>query len=91
MTAEQLNEADATILRFEQQWWRTPGAKDVAIREQLGLSPVRYYQRLHVLVDQPVAMAYAPVLCSRLRRIRDVRRRALDTTPTEHRKALPRP
>jgi len=37
------------------------------------MSPVRYYQRLNLLIDVPAAMAAHPVLLGRLRRIRDRR------------------
>lgn len=74
VSAEQLDDVDVAILRFEQQWWCCPGAKDVQIRVQFGLTTVRYYQRLNRLIDLPAAMATAPVLCARLRRIRDRRR-----------------
>lgn len=68
-----LDDHDRAILAFEQQPWRTTYAKDQAIREQFGISPTRYRQRLAQLVDNPAALEAHPVLLGRLRRIRDQR------------------
>lgn len=69
----ELSDIDARILAFEKRAPRSIGAKEEAIRAELGLSPVRYYQRLNLLIDVPAAMAAHPVLLGRLRRIRDRR------------------
>ena len=68
-----LNETDRAILDLESKHWRYAGSKAVAIRE-LGLTPTRHRQRLNVLLDDERALAYAPVLVNRLRRMRDLRR-----------------
>ncbi|TKJ25274.1 hypothetical protein A6V29_04315 [Blastococcus sp. CCUG 61487] len=60
---------DHAILRFADQWWRTPGAKEVAIVDQFGITPTRFYQRLAHLIRQPAAAAAEPVLVHRLQRI----------------------
>ncbi len=52
----------------------SPGAKERVIREELGLVPVRYYQLLNALLDDPRALAHDPVTVNRLRRIREARR-----------------
>ena len=59
------------LLAFEETAPKSIGAKEDAIRTQLGLSPVRYYQRLNI--DLPEVMAQYPQLTARLRRIRDQR------------------
>jgi hypothetical protein len=69
-----LSDRDRALLALERRPWRTPGAKEQAVREQLGLSPTRYYQLLNGLLDRPEALAHDPVLVNRLRRIRDSRR-----------------
>lgn len=69
-----LSVKDKMRLDFERQWWKYSGAKDAAIREHLGESSTRYYQRLAVLIDRPEALEYDPMLVRRLRRIRDRRR-----------------
>lgn len=71
-----LSELAQAILDLERGWWHHPGAKDAAIRDRLGLSPLRYYQLLGALIDNPAALAHDPVLVNRLRRLRDQRRLA---------------
>ena len=61
------------LLAFEETAPKSIGAKEDAIRTQLGLSPVRYYQRLNIAIDLPEVMAPYPQLTARLRRIRDQR------------------
>lgn len=71
-----LSDRDRRILRFEQDWWRHPGAKEEAIRAEFGLSSTRYYQILNRLIDAPAALIADPMLVRRLRRLRDQRRAA---------------
>lgn len=71
-----LSADDQAVLAMESRPWRYAGAKEAAIRAELGLSPTAYYQRLVRLLDDPAAVAHAPMLVGRLRRIRDARRRA---------------
>lgn len=68
-----LQHQDEAILAFEARWQRHVGAKEEAIRSELGLAPARYYQLLGRLVDSPDALAHDPLLVNRLRRIRDQR------------------
>ena len=71
-----LSDRDRSILDFERTWWTLPGPKEVAIREQLGLSATRYYKALAELMESPEADAYDPLVVRRLRLRRDRRRRA---------------
>jgi Protein of unknown function (DUF3263) len=64
------------ILDFERSWRASGTPKESAIREQLRLSSVRYYQVLNRAIDLPAALEYDPVLVRRLRRLREGRRRA---------------
>lgn len=73
-----LIDRDRAILDFEAQWfaaqWRRhTGAKEEAIRADLGLSPARYYQLLGRLIDTTEAQEHDPMLVKRLRRLRDAR------------------
>lgn len=68
---EELSELERQVLAFERQWWRQAGAKESAIRQQLRISPTRYYQLLNRLLDSPAALEREPALVGRLRRIRD--------------------
>jgi Protein of unknown function (DUF3263) len=76
MAVNSQTDADTAIPEFEDLWWRTAAAKEDTIREQLGLTPVRYYVRLCHLLNSEAAVAYDPVLINRLRRIARARSRA---------------
>lgn len=56
--------------------WRTPGALEQAVRDEFGFSATRYFQCLNALIDQPQALAYAPITVNRLRAVREMRRQA---------------
>ena len=71
-----LTDRDRAILDFEGEWRRHVGAKEEAIRSDLGLSPARYYQLLGRLIDTAEAQAHDPMLVKRLRRLRDTARHA---------------
>ena len=71
---DELSGRERGILAMERRGFTGPGAKERAIREQLGLAPVRYYQLLNALLDDPRALAHDPITVNRLRRIRDTRR-----------------
>ena len=71
-----LSDRDRAILGFEAEWRRHAGAKEEAIRAELGLSPARYYQLLGRLIDTADAQAHDPMLVKRLRRLRDARAQA---------------
>lgn len=70
-----LGDRDQAILALEAAWPRHSGAKEEAIRAQLGLTPARFYQLLGRLIDTKEALAHDPLLVGRLRRIRDQRLR----------------
>lgn len=71
---EGLGARERAILALERRGFGGPGAKERAIREELGLVPVRYYQLLNALLDDPRAVECDPVTVNRLRRVRDSRR-----------------
>jgi hypothetical protein len=73
----ELPEREARILAFERRPWRHPGAKEEAIRVELGLSAARYYQLLNAALDTPAATVFDPMLVRRLRRLRDGRSSAI--------------
>jgi hypothetical protein len=68
-----LTELEVRILDFESNWWRFAGAKETAIKELFDLTAPRYYQLLNDLIDRQDAMAAAPMLVKRLRRLRAAR------------------
>jgi hypothetical protein len=70
----ELGTREKAILALERRSFSGPGAKERAIREELGLPPVRYYQLLNALLDDKRALAHDPVTVNRLRRVRETRR-----------------
>jgi hypothetical protein len=76
VTPVPLTDRDRALLEFEAEWRRHVGAKEEAIRADLGLSPARYYQLLGRLIDTTDAQEFDPMLVKRLRRIRDARQEA---------------
>ena len=68
-----MDPADLAILDFAARAPRSLGAREDAIRAELGISPFRYYQKLNTLIDSPEALAERPQLVRRLQRIRDQR------------------
>ena len=75
-TDAELSTRDAEILDFERQWWRYSGAKEQSIRERFDMTPAHYYQVLNVLLEDPRAVAYDPILVRRLLRLRQARHQA---------------
>lgn len=70
-----LTDIERAILDFEAgPSWHYVGAKEDEIRRRFGMSPTRFHQILNVLLDNPAALAYKPVLINRLHRLRDARR-----------------
>lgn len=61
----------AEMLAFECQRWEFPGAKERSIREDLGMSPVRYYQQLNELLESGDGVAIDAQTAGRLCRLRD--------------------
>ncbi len=68
-----LSDLEVRILDFERQWWKYAGAKDAAIKELFQISAKEYYELLNNLIDRPDALAAAPLLVKRLRRLREAR------------------
>ncbi|MEU2826229.1 DUF3263 domain-containing protein [Streptomyces bacillaris] len=62
------------VLALERRSWAGPGAKERAIREELGMSPVRYFQLLNALIEDERALREDPVTVNRLRRLKEERR-----------------
>ncbi|MGP3754115.1 DUF3263 domain-containing protein [Streptomyces sp. IBSNAI001] len=69
-----LSGQERAVLALERRSWAGPGAKERAVREELGISPVRYYQLLNALLDDRRALEADPVTVNRLRRVREARR-----------------
>lgn len=50
------------------------GVREQHIREQFDMSATRFWQLVNALLDEPEALAYAPGVVNRLRRVRETRR-----------------
>ncbi|MFE2068518.1 DUF3263 domain-containing protein [Streptomyces sp. NPDC059467] len=74
MDRQELDAREQAVLALERRGFPSPGAKERAIREELDLAPVRYYQLLNALLDDERALAHDPVTVNRLRRVREARR-----------------
>ena len=72
---DELTERQQAVLEFERRWWKFAGAKEAKIRDEFGVSAVRYYQELDAVLDMPAALAYDAVLVRRLVRLREARAR----------------
>lgn len=76
-----LSDRDRQLLDFEGRWNGHSGAKEEAVRSDLGLTPARYYQLLSRLIDDADALAAEPMLVHRLRRLRDAGSRSRTHRP----------
>lgn len=66
-TPDGLSDRDRRILALESRTYRHLGAKERAIREEIGLSRTSYFVRLNALLDDPRALREAPAMVNRLR------------------------
>ncbi|MFI1097462.1 DUF3263 domain-containing protein [Streptomyces sp. NPDC020917] len=67
----ELSERDRAVLDIAGRTWPGPGPRERAIRERLDISPTAYFQLLNALLDDPRALAHAPVTVNRLRAERE--------------------
>lgn len=63
-----LTDTQKAMLDLEAEWFTTTGGKEQAI-QQMGLTPVRYYQLLNRLIDSEAALLYNATVVNRLRRM----------------------
>lgn len=71
-----LTERDRALLDLAGRAWFHPSAQEQAMVELTGWPPIRCWQRLNLLLEEPAAWEYAPLTCARLDRRRRVRRSA---------------
>lgn len=69
--ARDLDPVDRQILDFAHMHWNYQSAKEQEIRDTFDMTPVAFYQRLNRLLDDPMALAYAPGTVRRLLRQRE--------------------
>lgn len=75
---------DHMTLRLAAARYAYPGARESDARELLGMSPTRFWSRVHALLDHPDALATYPAEVRRLVRLRDARRRARSARKREN-------
>lgn len=56
-----------TLLAFEASWPRHSGTKDLAIRDELGITPARFYQLLARAAETADGIAADPITARRVR------------------------
>jgi len=71
-----LTAADRTALELAGATYKYAAVRESHAREQLGLGPVEFWQRVNALLDDPAAEAELPLVVRRLRRMRSARRDA---------------
>ncbi|MDO4910175.1 MAG: DUF3263 domain-containing protein [Corynebacterium sp.] len=86
--SDKLSDVDRAILEFAAGLRNTSprsiGAREEEIFRILKIKPIRYYQRLNSLIDDPAANAEFPLLISRLRRQRERRERERSAARRAH-------
>ena len=80
----------AALIAFEARWPRHTPAKAEAVRQELGISAIRYYQLLHRAASSEEGIRAAPVTarlvrCSAVRRASVREERTSHSRLTEHR------
>lgn len=66
-----LTDDDKRILDFAGRTYQHPGKKEEDILTEFGYRGTTFYRKLHTLLDNPHAMAYAPQTVKRHQRIVD--------------------
>ena len=65
-----MTDVEKRMLELAGARWRYAGSLEQVVRDELGISLTRFWQRVNQLCDTEEALAYSPVLVNRLRRIR---------------------
>lgn len=71
-----LSVRDHMAIQLATRQYKFLGARETDMREQLGWSATVFWQRVNALIERPEALAAYPMEVRRLRRLRDLRRRA---------------
>jgi|AntAceMinimDraft_1070359.scaffolds.fasta_scaffold212393_1 hypothetical protein len=81
----ELGERDREILEFERSHWGSIPNKESAVREHLGLSVARYYQRVYAICALPEAVEYDAVLVRNIQEAARLRQTATRSLGEESR------
>ncbi|QUW18911.1 DUF3263 domain-containing protein [Agrococcus sp. Marseille-Q4369] len=64
-----LSDLDRAVLDLAAKPWKGRGWLEREARDRLGLSSIRFYQRLDALVRTREAIEYDPITCRRIREL----------------------
>ena len=64
-----LSDLDRAIIDLAAEPWKGRGWLEREARDRLGLSSIRFYQRLDALVRTREAIEYDPMTCRRIREL----------------------
>lgn len=70
-----MTDDEHTAIRLAAATYAHPAVRETHALEQLGMTPTRFWQYVHGLIERPDALAAYPVEVRRLQRLRDARRR----------------
>ncbi|QDP43663.1 helix-turn-helix DNA-binding domain protein [Gordonia phage PhorbesPhlower] len=70
-----MTDDDRRMLDLAGQRWKYAGSLEQRVRDEFGISLTRFWQKVGQLIDTEEALAYAPIVVNRLRRLRTARRR----------------
>ena len=65
-----MTDEERGMLDLAGERWNYAGSLEQRVRDELGISLTRFWQRVNQLVDTEEALAYAPITVNRLRRLR---------------------
>jgi hypothetical protein len=70
-----MTDDERIAIRLAAAHYRWPAVRDAEVREQLGMTPTRFWQVVGALIVRADVVAEMPVECARLRRLHESRRR----------------
>jgi hypothetical protein len=72
----ELTELEKALLDFAGRWYKYVGKQEQDMRDLFGMSATTYWRKINDLLDRPEALAYAPGVVGRYRRLRASRQDA---------------
>lgn len=69
-----MTDDERTALRLAAATYRHPAVRETHALEQLGLTPTRYWAKVHGLLERPDVLVEMPTEARRLQRLRAARR-----------------
>ena len=69
-----MTDAEHIAIQLAAATYAHPAVRETHALEQLGMTPTRFWQHVHALIDRPDVLATYPTEVRRLQRLRDARR-----------------